>query len=105
MAMNVGWIEVTYVGSEVKDPERNMPRSIILSTFIAIALYCLATASFAYVLSPAKMGASSLVPSDAATVTLGAAGAGLLAGAALTCALATIIASVLALPGVAYSAA
>src|SRR5256885_2309303 len=40
-----GWIEVTYVGSEVKDPERNMPRSIILSTFIAIALYCLVTAS------------------------------------------------------------
>src|SRR2546430_2093167 len=74
-----GWIEVTYVGSEVKDPERNMPRSIILSTFIAIALYCLVTASFAYVLSPAKMGASSLVASDAAKVTLGAAGAGLVA--------------------------
>jgi len=48
-----------------------MPRSIILSTFIAIALYCLVTASFAYVLSPAKMGASSLVASDAAKVTLG----------------------------------
>jgi len=79
-----GWIEVTYVGSEVKDPERNMPRSIILSTFIAIALYCLVTASFAYVLSPAKMGASSLVASDAAKVTLGAAGAGLVAVAIMT---------------------
>src|SRR5207244_1517514 len=49
-----GWIEITYVGGEVKDPERNLPRSIVLSTLIGIALYCLVTASFTYVLSPAK---------------------------------------------------
>src|SRR5256885_9768093 len=36
------------------------------------------------VLSPAKMGASSLVASDAAKVTLGAAGAGLVAVAIMT---------------------
>jgi amino acid transporter len=74
-----GWIEITYVGSEVTDPERNLPRAIVLSTVIAIGLYCLVTASFAYVLSPAKMAASSLVASDAAQVTLGHAGAGLVA--------------------------
>jgi APA family basic amino acid/polyamine antiporter len=76
-----GWIEITYVGSEVKDPGRNLPRSIVLSTLIGAALYCLVTASFAYVLSPAKMAASSLVASDAAQVTLGRAGAALVAGA------------------------
>src|SRR5438477_10382296 len=76
-----GWIEITYVGGEVKDPERNVPRSIVLSTLIGAALYCLVTASFAYVLSPAKMAGSSLVASDAAQVTLGRAGAGLVAAA------------------------
>src|SRR2546427_407627 len=79
-----GWIEITYVGSEVKDPERNVPRSIVLSTLIGMALYCLVTASFAYVLSPAKMAASSLVASDAAQVTMGRAGAALVAVAILT---------------------
>jgi basic amino acid/polyamine antiporter, APA family len=74
-----GWIEITYVGSEVTDPDRNLPRSIILSTFIAIVLYCLVTASFAYVLSPARMAGSQLVASDAAQVTLGRAGAGFVA--------------------------
>jgi APA family basic amino acid/polyamine antiporter len=74
-----GWIEITYVGGEVTDPGRNLPRSIVLSTLIGIALYCLVTASFAYVLSPAKMAASSLVASDAAQVTLGHAGAALVA--------------------------
>src|SRR5207245_4917684 len=78
-----GWIEVTYVGGEVKDPERNVPRSIVLSTLIGAALYCLVTASFAYVLSPARMAASSLVASDAAQVTLGHAGAGLVAAASM----------------------
>src|SRR3989454_12359084 len=74
-----GWIEITYVGGEVTDPERNLPRSIVLSTIIGMALYCLVTASFAYVLSPAKMAASSLVASDAVQVTLGGAGAALVA--------------------------
>lgn len=74
-----GWIEITYVGSEVTNPATNLPRAIVLSTVIAVALYCLVTASFAYVLSPAKMVASSLVASDAARVTLGGAGALLVA--------------------------
>jgi basic amino acid/polyamine antiporter, APA family len=78
-----GWIEITYVGSEVMDPERNVPSSIVLSTVIAIAFYCLVTASFAYVLSPTRMAASSLVASDAAQVTLGRAGATLVAAAIL----------------------
>src|SRR5213595_2905711 len=76
-----GWIEVTYVGGEVTDPERNLPRSILLATVVAIVLYCLASASFAYVLSPARVAASSLVASDAAQVTLGRAGAALVAAA------------------------
>jgi APA family basic amino acid/polyamine antiporter len=78
-----GWIEITYLGGEVKDPGRTLPRAIVLSTLIAMALYCLVTASFAYVLSPPKMAASSLVASDAAQVTLGRAGAGFVALAAM----------------------
>src|SRR5439155_3894600 len=29
-----GWIEITYVGGEVTDPERNLPRSILLATVV-----------------------------------------------------------------------
>jgi APA family basic amino acid/polyamine antiporter len=79
-----GWVEITYVGGEVTDPERNIPRSILLSTFIAVALYCLVMVSFTYVLSPARMAASSLVASDAAQVMLGRAGAGFVAVAIMT---------------------
>jgi APA family basic amino acid/polyamine antiporter len=70
-----GWIETTYVGSEIVDPGRNLPRSIILSTVIVIALYVLASVAYTYVLSPAVVATSALVASDAAKVTMGAVGA------------------------------
>jgi APA family basic amino acid/polyamine antiporter len=78
-----GWIETTYVGSEIKHPGRNLPRSIILSTVIVIAFYVLASVAYSYVLSPARMAGSTLVASDAAQVTLGAVGAALVAAAIL----------------------
>ncbi len=76
-----GWIETTFVGSEIKNPGRNLPRAIILSTFIVIAFYVSVSVAFSYVLTPLRMGASNLVASDAAQVTMGAAGAAIVAGA------------------------
>ena len=76
-----GWIEITYVGSEVKDPGRTMPRAIVLSTLIGVALYTAVTIAYQYVLPAARIAGSPLVASDAAQVTLGGAGAGLVAAA------------------------
>jgi APA family basic amino acid/polyamine antiporter len=78
-----GWIEITYVGGEVVAPERNLPRSIVLSTAVVMALYTLANVAYVYVLAPAKMAASPLVASTAAEVVIGPAGAALVAGAIL----------------------
>lgn len=71
-----GWIETTYVGSEVRQPERNLPRAIIASALICMALYVLVTLSYTYVLGPDRVAGSQLVASDAARVTLGGLGAG-----------------------------
>ena len=78
-----GWIETTYVGSEIVNPGRNLPRSIILSTVIVMVLFVLASVAFAYVLSGAGMAGSALVASDAAKVTMGSLGATLVVGAVL----------------------
>lgn len=71
-----GWIETTYVGSEVRDPERNLPRAIIASALICMALYVVVTLSYTWVLGPDRVAGSPLVASDAARVTLGGLGAG-----------------------------
>ena len=78
-----GWLETTYVGSEIKNPGTNLPRSIILSTLIVIAFYVLASVAYSYVLSPGRMAGVKLVASDAAQVTMGAVGAGFVAAAIL----------------------
>ncbi len=78
-----GWIEITYVGSEVKDPERNLPRSIVLSVGLVMALFVLVNVAYIYLLSPARVAQSSLVASDAVQVVLGTAGAGVVAVAIL----------------------
>ena len=70
-----GWIETTYIGSEIIDPGKNLPRSIILSTLIVIGLYVLASVAYTYVLSPGAMIGSQLVASDAAKITMGGFGA------------------------------
>jgi len=38
-----GYNQVCFIGGEIKDPGRNIPRSILLSTFIVAALYMLMT--------------------------------------------------------------
>jgi basic amino acid/polyamine antiporter, APA family len=82
-----GWLETTYVGSEIKDPGRNLPRSIIVGIAIVIVFYVLASVAYSYVLSPARMAGSALVAADGAQVTLGAVGAGFVSAAILVSAL------------------
>ena len=78
-----GWIETTYVGSEVTRPERNLPRAIVYSALICMALYVLVSLAFTWALGPDRVAASRLVASDAAQVSIGAIGAGLVAAAIL----------------------
>ena len=74
-----GWMEVTYVGGEVKDPGRNMPRSILWSLVLVIGIYLLVNAALLAVLGVGGMAASTAVASDAAIVTMGATGAAFVA--------------------------
>jgi len=76
-----GWIEITYVGSEVRDPGRNLPRSIVISVFLVVGIYALTNVAYVYVLPPDRMAQSALVGSDAALVLIGPLGAALVAGA------------------------
>ena len=58
-----GWNEVTYVGEEIKHPERNLPLAIIGGIAIIAALYLFANAAYFYVLTPAEV--ASIPPSSA----------------------------------------
>ena len=70
-----GWIEITYVGSEMRRPERDMPLSIIISTLLVAVLYIGVAVGFTWVLGHAAVGRSPRVAADAATAVIGTIGA------------------------------
>jgi len=50
-----GWNASAYVGSEVKDPVRNLPRSLLVGTGAVIALYLALNLFYVYAVPPADM--------------------------------------------------
>lgn len=51
----LGWNMVTYIAEEVKDPERNISRTIIWGTALVAVLYFLVNLAFLLTLSPAEL--------------------------------------------------
>ena len=50
-----GWNASAYVGSEVKNPSRNLPRSLLLGTGIVMLLYTALNLFYIYAIPPAQM--------------------------------------------------
>ena len=69
-----GWADVSFVGGEVKDPERNLPRVLIYGTLIVIALYLLANLAYLAVLPVEEIRHSKLVAADVADRLMGTPG-------------------------------
>lgn len=90
-----GWSEAAYVGAEVKDARRVMPRVLVGSLVVITLLYLLANLAFLRVLGLGGMAESDAVAADAMRVLSGGTGAALISAlvvvAALTSANATLI--------------
>lgn len=50
-----GWNAATYIGSELKNPVKTLPRSLLLGTLIVMILYLGVNALFVYAINPADM--------------------------------------------------
>lgn len=50
-----GWNSATYVGSEIKNPQKVIPASLLISTVIVVILYLLINLFFVYSVPPAEM--------------------------------------------------
>lgn len=59
-----GWNSLTYLAGEVKDPQKNIPRALVLGTVGVIVIYVLANLAYLYVLPIEEMARSKLVAAD-----------------------------------------
>jgi len=69
-----GWADLSFVGGEVKDPRRTLPRALIIGTLAVIAIYLLANLAYLAVLSVEEMRVSKLVAADVAQRVMGSPG-------------------------------
>jgi amino acid transporter len=69
-----GWADLSFVGGEVKDPRRVLPRALILGTLAVIVIYLLANLAYLAVLDVEQIRRSRLVAADVAQRLIGPVG-------------------------------
>jgi APA family basic amino acid/polyamine antiporter len=75
-----GWHMVTYAAEETRDPERTIPRALLVGVLAVTACYIALNAAYFHVLSPDRIATSNRVAADAADAVLGRGGAALMSG-------------------------
>lgn len=66
-----GWADLSFVGGEVKDPQRAFPRALMLGTGIVVVLYLGANLVYLYLIPIEQMKSAELVAADAASLLVG----------------------------------
>src|SRR4051812_26745666 len=61
-----GWNKLTYIAGEIKEPQRNIPKALLIGMLIVTAIYVLMNLAYAYVLPIDQMANSKLVAADVA---------------------------------------
>ena len=69
-----GWPAVSHVAGEIRDPDRNIPRSLGLGVLVAVAIYCLANIAYLHVLPVEVIAKTDRTAAAVAEHTLGRAG-------------------------------
>lgn len=74
-----GWVYITWVAGEVKDPQRNLPRSLILGLLLVGVIYLAINAVYLYALPMTGIAATTTVAQTAAVSMFSQTAGGLLA--------------------------
>ncbi len=98
-----GWINIASMAGEVKDPQKNIPKSLLLGVFVCVAVYVLVNQAYLYVLPVEKVAASSLVAADAIGVALGNTGEAIIAALIIVCTLGAINGNTMATTRITYA--
>ena len=90
-----GWNDLTLAGSEIRDPERTIPRAMIGGIFVVFLFYVGINLAYFYVLRPVQIAGADNVAATMAAQFLGHYGGSLVAAAIMVSAFATLNSSIL----------
>lgn len=74
-----GWQHATYACAEVKNPQKTLPRAMIIGACAVTVIYLATNVAYMFLLTPAQMAASPRIAADAVGTVLGPIGSSLIA--------------------------
>lgn len=74
-----GWQQTNFLAEEIVEPEKNLPRALVLGVTVVVAVYLLVNVAYLGVLGPAGLAASSAPAADTMRALFGPAGGTLIA--------------------------
>src|SRR5690348_9307127 len=69
-----GWQQTNFIAEEIIEPERNLPRALVLGVVVVVAVYLLANLAYLRVLGPGGLAASSAPAAAVMRAVLGPVG-------------------------------
>jgi basic amino acid/polyamine antiporter, APA family len=100
-----GWGDLSFAAGEVRDPQRNLPRAIILGTLALIAIYVMTNVAYLYVIPIDAVARSPLVAADTMMVLFGRSGVVLVSVFVMISSFSSLNGSMLASPRVFFAMA
>ena len=102
-----GWADLTYMSGEVKDPNRTLPRALIIGTLLIIAIYLSVNAAYLYLVPIGEMAGQPLIASTAANriPLLGGAGGAMIAAVVMLSTFSSVNGSMMTSPRIFFAMA
>lgn len=100
-----GWADLSFIGGEVREPGRNLPRALLVGTGAVVVLYLAANAVYLYLIPIVQMRGAELVAADVAALVIGPAGVVLVSAAIAVSTFGTLNGSMMTAPRIFFAMA
>ena len=100
-----GFADLTFASGEVKDPQRNLPRAIIVGTLLIIVIYLTANAAYLYINPIGIMATSRLISADTMGALFGQIGVSFVSVIVMISTFGSLMGSMLASPRIFFAMA
>jgi APA family basic amino acid/polyamine antiporter len=100
-----GWWELTRIAGEIRDPERNLPRALIVSVLILTVIYIAVSGVFMYLVPVASITSGETFAALVGEVLFGSAGAMIFSSVVVASVLGSLIAYMMVSPRLYYAMA
>lgn len=100
-----GWNNITYLGAEVKEPQKNIPKALFIGVGFVIVVYTLTNLAYLYILPADVIANSKLLASDVMQAVVGPWGGAFVAVAVMVSTFGTTNGTILASARVYYAMA